>query len=67
MSDNTQPIEDAHEQGLRDIHAALLRAAQLARELSIRTRVPLVVVNRDGVIEYLMPWLPDDPKQADVR
>ena len=57
---NGIPISEVVDPDIRDAYAALLRAAQRARELSIQTRVPLVV-NRNGLIEYLSPWLDDEP------
>ena len=49
---NKQPIELARDSDLRLSHAALLRAAQRARELAKATGTTLVV-SRNGSIEHL--------------
>ena len=49
-----KPAKTIRDEDLRGSYAALLRAAQRARELAMRTGTR-VVVSRGGVIEYLTP------------
>ena len=51
---NKQPIEQALDSDLRLSKAALLRAAQRARELAMSTGTAIVVC-RNGVIEHIKP------------
>ncbi len=51
---NQKPIEVARSPFVQGSFAALLRAAQRAREIAARTGT-LLVVSRNGVIEYADP------------
>jgi uncharacterized protein GlcG (DUF336 family) len=51
---NKRPIKEARDSDLRFSEAAMQRAAERARELARSTGTQLVV-NRNGVLEYLIP------------
>ncbi|HAZ60434.1 MAG TPA: hypothetical protein DCY89_02525 [Gammaproteobacteria bacterium] len=51
---NERPIETARDADLRLSMAAMLRAAQRARELARQTGTALVI-SRDGVLEQIQP------------
>ncbi|MDG4551103.1 MAG: hypothetical protein P9F19_16890 [Candidatus Contendobacter sp.] len=62
---NTKPIEQARDADLRGSQAALLRAAQRARQIAAQTGTAIVVVH-NGVMEHIYPSAPGaiDREQA---
>jgi hypothetical protein len=51
---NKRPIAEARDSDLRFSEAAMRRAAERAREVAQKTGTKLVV-ERNGVLEYLLP------------
>ena len=51
---NKKPIEEAQDPDLRSSKPALIRAAQRAREIAIKTDTYLIV-SHNGVIEKIKP------------
>lgn len=60
---NEHSIETARDQDLRLSHAAMLRAAQRAREIAAQTGTS-VVVSLNGVIEKISPRVGSEGLQA---
>lgn len=51
---NPKPLSEAHDEDLRNVTAALLRAGQRARTIAVQTHTDLVVM-RDGKVIREIP------------